>query len=130
MLVLAACNSTEREVRSNAEKYIMALAEYDLDAARPYATEETCTMTLDFIESNIMPTVDTAYIAQNTPAEIKIDSIVFASDTAATVYYRKSTPIQTNTPAVIDMRLRNGQWLAHQLVDFTIRVATGPHNEE
>lgn len=129
ILCLTACTNTEHKVRKNAEKYIKAMAEYDFEAARPFATEETQCTTLDFIESNIMPTVDTAYIAQNTPAKITIDSVCFASDSAATVYFRKSTPIQTNTPATVEMRLRNGQWLAHQIIDFTIRMGTQPRPE-
>lgn len=128
ILCLTACTEDIREkaVRENAEKYIRALAEYDFEAARPYATLETQQRTLDFIESNILPTIDSASIKQNTPAKLTIDSIVFSSDTSARVFYRKTTPIQTNTPATVDMRLRNGQWLAHQLIDFTIRMGTQP----
>jgi len=124
ILSILSCNNQKYKVQENAEHYIKAMAEYDFDAARQYATEETQHATLDFIESNIMPTVDTNYIKQNTPAKITIDSVCFASDTTATVYFRKTTPIQTNTPASVEMRLRNGKWLAHQIVDFTVRFGT------
>lgn len=124
--ILLSCNSTEREVSKGAMQYIMAMSEYNISAARAYATEETQHTTLDFMESNIMPTIDPDYIAQNTPAKISIDSVVFDSDTSATVYFRKTTPIQTKTPANVAMRLRDGQWLAHQIVDFTIRMGTHP----
>ena len=129
VLCLAACNSTEHKVRQNAERYIKAMAEYDFKGARPFATPETQHTTLDFIESNIMPTVDTAFVRQNTPAKITIDSVVFTSDTAARVHFRKSTPIQTNTPATVEMRLRDGEWLAHQMVDFTVKMGT-KHNKQ
>lgn len=99
------------------------MAEYDFDAARQYATSETLS-TIDYIENYIMPSVDPEYIASNTPAKIDIDSIVVTADTTATVYFRKTTPIQTNTQAHVNMRLRDGQWLAHQVVDFTFQINT------
>ncbi|MBP5677355.1 MAG: hypothetical protein J6W88_02525 [Bacteroidales bacterium] len=105
------------------------MAEYDISAARPYATEETQHATLDFIESNILPTIDSNYIHQNTPAQITIDSVIVSSDTSATVYFRKTTPIQKNTAATLHMRQRDGKWLAHQVVDFTIRFGTKQQTE-
>ena len=132
-----ACGNTDNESSFSAEDsivlerampYIMALADYNIEAARPFATEETQRITLDFIESDIMPTVDSAYIKQNTPAQISVDSVIFSSDTTANVFYRKTTPIQSNSPASVEMRLRNGQWFAHQLVDFTVHMST--HSQE
>ena len=108
---------------SNAEKYIDAMANYDIESARQYATDETKNITLQFIEGFMMPKLDSSFIKKNTPAIIRIDSVTSADDTTATVYYNKKTPIRTDV-VTLDMRLRNGQWLAHQVIDPKISLGT------
>lgn len=111
--VLTSCGH-DSALKNNAMQYAQAMADYDLDRAYPYATPETQTMTLDYFKTSLLPALDTAYIASNTPATLYLDSIIHVSDTQATVYFHKKTPIQPRVNGVLDMRLRNGQWLAHQ----------------
>lgn len=120
--ILLSCNTrNEEEVLQVAEPYIKSLAEYDIESARPYATQETIETLLDKVEKNILPSLDTNYIKQNTNAEITIQRVEFASDTSATVFYNKKTQIQ-NTNTKLEMRYRNGKWLAHQPFDSRIKV--------
>jgi len=111
----ASCNSLPSP-KENAIKYAQALGDYDIDAAMEYATEETQKITLLYYKNFLIPHLDTAYIAANTPATITYDSLSYLCDTQATVYYHKKTPIQTHIDANVEMRLRNGQWLAHQII--------------
>ncbi len=96
-------------------KYIQAMADYRIDDAYLYSTPETQTHTLDYFKS-LMTILDSNYIASNTPAKITIDSVVHYDDTSATVYFHKSTPLQPNLKATVDMRYRNNVWLAHQVI--------------
>ena len=110
---LASCGH-DSALKNNAMQYAQAMADYDIDRAYPYATPETQTLTLDYFKTALIPALDTAYIASNTPATLYLDSIIHVSDTQATVYFHKKTPLQPHVNCVLDMRLRNGQWLAHQ----------------
>ncbi|MBQ8703549.1 MAG: hypothetical protein IJ524_04170 [Bacteroidales bacterium] len=114
LLAFAACKH-EDPLLHNAQKYIQALADYDFEEARRYATPETYEISLKYFEESVMPGLDSSFLEHNTPATIRIDSVAFLSDTQATVYYNKKTPL-TNANATADMRLRDGQWLGHLLV--------------
>lgn len=70
-----------------------------------------------------MPILDSSYIEKNTPATIRIDSVTFSSDTSATVYYYKKTPIREDNIS-LEMRLRNGEWLAHQVINPSISIGS------
>lgn len=111
-----ACTNSDYKLRKNALGYIQAMADYDIDAAYPYATEETQFYTLDYFKP-MLTILDSNYIASNTPAKITIDSIIHHTDTSATVYFHKETPLQQRADATLDMRLRDGEWLAHQVVE-------------
>lgn len=114
--LLAACSGSDADIRRPATRYVQALADYDLAAAYPYATRETQLYTLDYFRVSLMAHLDPAIIAAATPATIDIDSVVRHTDTTATVHYSKTTP-QGRMPGLkVDMRLRDGQWLAHQVV--------------
>lgn len=117
LIALAAVTACQHKdmLRENALTYIQAMADYRIDDAYPYATLETQKNTLDYFK-HIMYIVDSSYIKSNTPAKITLDSIVPTSDTSATVYFHKKTPIQPRVEATVDMRLRDGNWLAHQVV--------------
>ena len=111
---LTACQR-DGGLRRNAKQYIQAMADYDIDRAYPYATLETQKYTLDYFKPIIL-ILDSSYIASNTPATITIDSITHSDDTSATVYFHKKTPLQPHVTSTVEMRLRDGQWLAHQIV--------------
>ena len=113
-LFFSACHR-DGGLENNARHYIKAMAEYEVSKAYPYATEETQKYTLDYF-SLLLPKIDSSYIANNTPATITIDSIVHNNDTTATVFFHKKTPIQPRVNAELQMRLRNGKWLAHQVI--------------
>ena len=132
ILAMASCShkpvtmdSVDSSFRANATAYIEAMANYDIASARPHATEETNNVTLNYFDKAMEMLEDSTFIQQNTPAVIRYDSIVFTSDTSATVYYNKQTPIQ-NANATLNMRLRNGEWLAHQVIDTRIRISGSP----
>lgn len=114
LLVFTACQN-DKGLRHNAKEYIQAMADYRIDDAYPYSTPETQTHTLDYFKS-LMSILDTNYITANTPATITIDSVVYIDDTSATVYFHKRTPLQHRVNAKVDMRLRDDEWLAHQVV--------------
>lgn len=116
-------DNIDKNLLSNAEKYIDALANYDFESARQYATPETKQITLQYFEGFIMPILDSSYIEKNTPATIRIDSVTFSSDTSATVYYYKKTPIRADN-ITLEMRQRNGQWLAHQVINPSISIGS------
>lgn len=111
--MMAACNP-DAPIKKNAMLYAQHMADYDIDGAYPYATPETQTLTLDFFKTKILPALNPSYIDSNTPATLYVDSIVRHSDTEAIVYYHKRTPIVQHLDATLEMRLRDGQWLAHQ----------------
>lgn len=108
---LIACSGENAAIKEVAYNYCYALANYRLDDAEHYCTEETrCT----FIETArfMVSLVDTAYIISDTPATVDILSVECVSDTTAIVEYRKVTPIKDNT-YTLQMRKRDGRWLAH-----------------
>jgi len=113
ILMLASCDK-DRSLKRNALQYAQAMADYNLDEAYPYATQETQQYTLDYFKM-IIPLIDSSYIASNTPATLTLDSVVHVDDTSATVYFHKKTPLQPRVDASVGMRLRDGKWLAHQL---------------
>lgn len=115
ILSASACQN-DTQLKKNALGYIEAMAAYDINEARQYATPETQNLTLDYIENTLLPLLDSSYITSNTPADIHIDSIVHTNDSTATVYFTKKTPINPKINANVDMHLRNGQWLAHQII--------------
>lgn len=123
-LLLTSCHR-DAALRESAMSYVQAIAEYRIDDAKQYATDETVQNTLRVVEFYIMPILDSTYIEQNTPAKIHIDSIQHQSDTVAMVYYTKKTPIQ-KAHAQIEMRLQNGQWKAHQPIELPAMLKGRP----
>lgn len=110
-IAMTACNTEEKQITRTALGYLQATAEYNIDEAMPYACKETRETTLTFLRDKLLPITDTAYIAANTPAEIKIDSITMAEDTVW-VYFTKDTPIQTVKNA-LEMIKEDGKWLVY-----------------
>jgi len=110
-VVCAACGRQDKAIEEAAYQYSFAMANYDLEGARPFATEETLNTTFVVAEA-LMNMVDSAYIASDTPATIEIDNLRRQSDTAATVTYHKKTPLRETT-GELELRKRGGRWLAH-----------------
>ena len=99
------------EVSAVAYAYCVAAANYNLDTAEVYCTPETIRTTIHKLRV-ILPHIDSAYIASDTPAEIKIETVKLTSDTTAYAIYKKTTPIRSHSDT-INLRLRDGRWFVH-----------------
>ena len=60
-----------------------------------------------------MQFVDTSYIASDTPAKLEVTNMEMTSDTSAVVSFVKNTPIKQDLRFAVEVRKRNGKWLAH-----------------
>ena len=100
---IMACNNDTKEISQVAYDYI--------DDAEQYCTEETSNSTL-VMARYLISLVDTAFIASNTPAEIKIEKVERTSDTTAVVTYHNTTPLKSYSNTV-DLLRRDGRWLVH-----------------
>ena len=107
----AACGRTDTEIEQAAHEYCQATAEYDFERAGEWCTEETRQTTLAMF-GQLMPMVDSAYLAADRPAHIDITGVHRTSDTTATAVYHKQTPLKDFTDT-LELRLRDGRWLAH-----------------
>ena len=121
LLLLVACNNETATIKDVAYSYCYALANYNLDVAELYCTEET---KVSFLATSryMISLLDTAYIAKDTPAEVDIETVERTSDTTALVHYRKRTPIKDLTYN-LEMRKRDGKWLAHAPIGKNSTVA-------
>ena len=117
MLIMAiqlftSCQTEEEKVKDVAYKYSYAMGNYDLEEAKQYATDETIETTLALAQF-FLSKLDTSYIVSDTPATIVIDSVCFETDSSATTYCTKNTPIKHNLKIKLLLRKRKGTWLAH-----------------
>ena len=117
VILTVACNNDERQIRRAAQGYLDAMANYRIEEAEPYATEETRNITLRFVQEAIMPNLAPNVIPDNTPASIEITSVDITTDSTATVVYTKTTPHET-TNETIDLLKRNNEWRIHLVVDI------------
>ena len=116
-ILLSACNSDEQKIKDAAQGYLDAMANYRIEEAEPYATEETRNITLQFVKQAIMPNLAPNVIPDNTPATIKINSVEITTDSTATVAYTKTTPNETLNET-IGMLKRNDEWRVHLVVEI------------
>lgn len=107
-------------VQQVAYAYSYAMANYHVEEAEQYATEETKNTTL-VKARNLMKAVGDAYIQSDTPAEIEITNVEFQSDSVAIATYHKTTPIKDMT-GTLELRKRNGKWYAH----IPLKITTPP----
>ena len=105
------CKHEQKMVEKAAYEYSYAMANYKVDEAEKYATEETKNTTL-VMARNIVKKVDPAYIKSDTPATIDIIDVRMVNDTCAVATYHKITP-QKDFSDTLELRKRNGQWFAH-----------------
>ena len=114
-VALAACHHTDdSSLRQAAQAYLDAAANDRLDEALQRSTpswQETLTAVATVVENY----GDSASLASDRPATVTITATRFLSDTSATVAYHKKTP-RRDIDRIIEMRLRDGQWLAHRSV--------------
>lgn len=109
---MLSCVSDEQRAQKAAYNYSDAMANYKLDEAAKYATEETINTTITTGKA-LLQFVDSAYIASDTPAKLEVTNMEMTSDTSAVVSFEKNTPIKTNMKFSVEVRKRNGKWLAH-----------------
>lgn len=87
------------------------MANYQVDEAEKYATDETKNSTLTMAKG-IVKKVDPNYIKSDTPATIEITDVIMVNDTCAKAVYHKVTPLK-NFMDTLELRKRDGQWFAH-----------------
>ena len=122
VLLCHSCKNEEQMVQQVAYAYSYAMANYHVDEAEQYATEETRNTTLVKART-LVQAVGDAYIQSDTPAEIEITNVEFQSDTVAIATYHKTTPIK-NMTGTLELRKRDGEWSAHiPLKEVTIPEA-------
>ncbi len=120
ILLFHSCKNDEQVVQQVAYAYSYAMANYHVDDAESFATEETRNTTL-IKARQLMEAVGDAYIQSDTPAEIEITNVEFQSDTVAIATYHKTTPIKDMT-GTLELRKRDGEWYAHT----PLKVVTPP----
>lgn len=111
LLFCFACNNENGQIKQAAYDYSIAMANYDIDGAEAFCTEETSASLLKTARY-LMQFVDSSYIASDTPATIDIVSVERVTDTSAYAVFHKRTPIKDFTDT-LEMRKRDGRWLAH-----------------
>lgn len=105
------CKHEQKMVEKAAYEYSYAMANYQVDEAEKYATEETKSTTLNMARK-IVKMVDSNYIKSDTPATIDIIDVKLVNDTCAVATYHKITP-QKDFSDTLQLRKRDGKWYAH-----------------
>mgnify|MGYP006988831274 CR=1 FL=1 len=105
------CDNPKKSIKKVAFAYLDAMANYRIDDAEPYCTDETRNGVLE-TGRQLVKAVKPGYIESDTPAKVKITGIEITSDTTATVSYHKKTPIKKQDGEV-NLVLRDGKWLVH-----------------
>ena len=105
------CKSDKSLAEQAAYNYSLAMANYQVDEASKYATEETQNTILKTAK-RLVEKVDSSYIKSDTPATIEITYLEMTSDTSAVATYHKVTPTK-NFTGTVEVRKRDGEWKAH-----------------
>lgn len=114
-------NAEEKDICQTAYSYIIATGNYKIDEAVPYASKDTREVTLPFIKDNILPHVDSTFLAKSVPATATIDTILLMDDTAY-VGYTKTTPLGA-TQGTLTLVKEDGKWLAYVPLMLPNRIA-------
>ena len=134
-LTAATCGGERTLVKEAAYGYLDAMGNYRIAEARPYATPQTQTTTLDYIEHSIMPYVDQKSIEKNMPARITVKRVRLLNDTLARAYYRKVTPVKTQNDSITLVK-REGEWKVSLLIkrsrtlDMMKKMAAGSKTKD
>lgn len=113
-LLLAGCDRNEKQARKVGYNYAYAMANYRVQEAAQYATEETKNTTL-VIAQRLTDAVGEEYVKSDTPAKVEIVKYSQLDDTTAVIEFHKTTPIKNSNFPLL-MRKRNGQWMAHDTI--------------
>ncbi len=105
------CKHEQKMVEKAAYEYSYAMANYKVDDAEKYATDETKNSTL-LMAKQIVKKVDPTYIKSDTPATIDIIDVKMVNDTCAVATYHKITPLKDFSDT-LELRKRDGKWYAH-----------------
>ena len=105
------CKSDRNLAEQTAYNYSFAMANYEIDEAAKYATDETQNTILRTAKK-LVEGLDSSYIKSDTPATIEIIDVELTSDTTAVATYHKITPIK-DFSGTVELRKRDGQWKAH-----------------
>ncbi|MCQ2299012.1 MAG: hypothetical protein MJZ81_02660 [Bacteroidales bacterium] len=121
------CKDKDREsITLAAHGYLDAMANYKINEATAFCTEETKSTYIAFLNEFFVPQYDTSTIlrancAAEMPATITIQDIEISNDTTAVVTYTKTTPRQISKDQTLKMRKRSGEWYAHWVMEHTPR---------
>ena len=127
-LLLCSCISSHKNksvIKEVAYNYSYAMANYRVDDAAPYCTQETQNSVLRK-GRELMEMVQPGYIESDTPATITIEKVELTSDTTAIAYYHKITPIK-DMRGEVPLVLRNGEWLVHIVLQSSNNNTPKPH---
>lgn len=113
VMLSCCCKHEQKMVEKAAYEYSYAMANYNVDEAEKYATEETKNTTLKMARG-IVKKVDPEYIKSDTPASIEIIDVKMVNDTCAVATYHKQTPLKDFSDT-LELRKRDGKWYAHAL---------------
>ena len=122
-LLLTGCNLNERKARKVGYNYANAMANYQVQEAAQYATEETKNTTL-VIAQRLTDAVGEEYVKSDTPAKVEIVTFTRIDDTTAIINFHKTTPIKDSRFSLL-LRKRNSRWLVHD----TIPVRQNPEED-
>lgn len=114
VILLASCNLDEKKAREVGYDYAFAMANYQVDEAAKYATEETRQSTL-ILAKNYTAAVGEEYVKSDTPAKLETVDFTRIDDTTAIMNFHKTTPIKDTRFSLL-LRKRNGHWLAHDTI--------------
>lgn len=114
VILLASCNLDEKKARKVGYDYAFAMANYQVDEAAKYATEETRRSTL-ILAKNYTAAVGEEYVKSDTPAKLETVDFTRIDDTTAIMNFHKTTPIKDTRFSLL-LRKRNGHWLAHDTI--------------
>ena len=123
-LLLAGCDRNEKQARKVGYNYAYAMANYRVQEAAQYATEETKNTTL-VIAQRLTDAVGEEYIKSDTPAKVEIVKVNRIDDTTTVIDFIKNTPIKKDVKISSLIRKRNGRWLVHD----TIPVRQNPEED-
>lgn len=113
-LLSVGCRFDKKKACKVGYNYAYAMANYQVEEAEKYATDETKNTTL-VMAKFMVNAVGEDYIKSDTPAKVEIVKYSRLDDSSAVIEFHKTTPIKdSNFPLL--MRKRNGQWMAHDTI--------------
>lgn len=118
-LLTTACVN-EKAISTTAQGYLDAMANFKPNEAIPYASQATVDGYIKYVNTVLMPQLDTNKVLQQAisvdiPATITIDNIDVTSDTTATVAYTKQTPSRTAHESIALIK-EDGKWKVEVLL--------------